>query len=99
MKNYLTRKSYGTWNSTQLFQAGYNMGSEFITFKQALKIDGITGKGLKGLKAVVTESPLYTFREVESKVTKGKMVKEKFYFRVFYAPEVLARINHNTEAA
>tara|TARA_R110000796_G_scaffold22231_3_gene64634 strand:+ start:108 stop:398 length:291 start_codon:yes stop_codon:yes gene_type:complete len=96
MKNFLTKKEYGKWNTGVLLEEGFDVGDEFITFKQALKIDGITGKSLKGLKTVAT---LYALREVESKVTKGKIVKEKFYFRVFYAPDVLARINNNQKVA
>jgi len=96
MRNYLTKKEYGTWNTGVLLEAGFNIGDQFLTFKQSLKIDGIKGTSLKGLKTVAT---LYTIREVESKVTKGKMVKEKFYFRVFYAPHVIARIENNQKVA
>tara|TARA_R100000773_G_C4218256_1_gene116748 strand:+ start:991 stop:1278 length:288 start_codon:yes stop_codon:yes gene_type:complete len=91
MKNYITKREYGSFNQGILAEAGFNQGDEFLTFKQALKIEGISGKSLKGLKTVAS-----LLRKVErpSKV-KGKedeMVVENKFYRVFYAPDVLNRI-------
>ena len=54
MKNYITKKEYGSFNQGVLAEAGFNHGDEFLTFKQALKIDGITGQSMKGLKTVAS---------------------------------------------
>ena len=91
MKNYITKKEYGSFNQGVLAEAGFNHGDEFLTFKQALKIDGITGQSMKGLKTVAS---LLMKVERPSKV-KGKeneMVKVNKFYRVFYAPDVLNRI-------
>ena len=47
MQNYITKKEYGSFNQGVLAEAGFNHGDEFLTFKQALKIDGITGQSMK----------------------------------------------------
>lgn len=91
MRNYITKKEYGIYNQNVLAEAGYKYGDEFLTFKQALKIEGITGQSMKGLKTVAS---LLMKVERPSKV-KGKedeMVKENKFYRVFFAPDVLNRI-------
>ena len=87
MKNYITKKEYGSFNQGVLAEAGFNHGDEFLTFKQALKIDGITGQSMKGLKTVAS---LLMKVERPSNV-KGKekeIVNVIKFFQVFYAPEV-----------
>jgi len=95
MKNYITKKEYGSYNTEVLMELGYESGDEFLTFKQALTIEGISGKSLKGLKTVAT---LMRVVERPSKVNEDETVKEKKYFRVFYAPDVLARVNQKAAA-
>lgn len=47
MINYITGHEYSGKNETTLLMAGYDEGDAFVTFKQAIKLDGITGKLLK----------------------------------------------------
>ena len=50
MINYLTKKEYTGQNIDILMASGYQEGDSFLTFKQALKLDGVTGQTMKGLK-------------------------------------------------
>lgn len=89
MINYLTKREYTGQNVEILMASGYQEGDSFLTFKQALKLDGVTGKTMKGLKKCAT---LMFVKETEDKET-GKVVKTPKYFSVFDAKEILARIN------
>ena len=50
MINYLTKKEYTGQNIEILMASGYEEGDSFLTFKQALKLDGVTGKNFKRFK-------------------------------------------------
>ena len=50
MINYVTGNEYSGSNANTLMALGYGEGDAFVTFKQAIKLDGISGKSLKGLK-------------------------------------------------
>lgn len=89
MINYLTKKEYTGCNVDILMASGFQEGDSFLTFKQALKIDGVSGKTMKGLKACAT---LMFVKEVEDKET-GEKIRSPKYFSVFDAKEILARIN------
>lgn len=89
MKNYLTQREYTGQNFDTLVASGFTEDDSFLTFKQALKIEGISGKSLKGLKKAAT---LIMVREKEDKET-GKKYKYPYYFSVFDAKQVLARTN------
>lgn len=89
MINYLTKREYTGQNVEILMASGYQEGDAFLTFKQALKLDGVTGQTMKGLKKCAT---LMFVKEYEDKETK-KLVKRAKYFSVFDAKEILARIN------
>ena len=91
MINYLTKNEYTGQNIDTLMSLGYDENDSFLTFKQALKIDGINGKSLKGLKKAAT---LFFMTKKEDKET-GKEVIVKKYFSVFDAKEILARIETN----
>ena len=88
MINYLTKKEYTGQNIENLMSLGFDENDSFVTFKQALQIDGITGQSLKGIKKAAT---LFFIKKQEDKET-GKEVIIKKYFTVFNAKEVLARI-------
>ena len=94
MKNYLTQRDYTGENIDTLAAAGFDESDSFLTFKQALKIDGITGKSLKGLKKAAT---LYFYKEEKDKET-GKKKRIRKYFTVFNAAEILSRLD-NKQAA
>lgn len=93
MENYLTKREYTGSNVDTLLEAGYQEGDAFVTFKQALKIDGITGRDLKGIKKAAT---LFFFKEVEDKET-GEKVKERKYFSVFDIKDVFATVELNNK--
>ena len=94
MKNYLTQREYTGENILTLESLGFNEDDSFVTFKQALKIDGITGQSLKGLKKAAT---LFFYKEEKDKET-GKKKSIRKYFTVFNAAEVLTRIETNKAA-
>lgn len=91
MINYLTKNEYTGQNIDTLMSLGYDEDDSFLTFKQALKIDGISGKSLKGLKKAAT---LFFIKKREDKET-GEEVIIKKYFTVFDAKQVLSRIETN----
>lgn len=94
MKNYLTKKDYTGSNVEILEELGFNEDDQFLTFKQALKIKGVSGNCLKGIKSCAT---LFFFKEEEDKKT-GEKVKVKKFFNVFNAKDVLERIKTNKAA-
>ena len=87
MINYVTGHEYSGKNETTLLMAGYDEGDAFVTFKQAIKLDGISGKSLKGLKKTAS---LIRFTKELDKDT-GKWEKKPRYFSVFHIDAVLAR--------
>lgn len=85
MKNYLTKNEYTGQNWETLASLGFTESDEFVTFKQALKIDGVTGQTMKGLKKCAS---LMRFRTEED--DDGNKVKKMYFYAVFNVKEVLA---------
>ena len=94
MINYLTKQAYTGKNIDILMASGYQEGDSFLTFRQALKLDGVTSQTMKGLKKCAT---LMYVKEVEDKET-GKIVKKPKYFSVFDANQILTRIKNKKAA-
>lgn len=89
MFNHVTGHEYSGKNFDTLCAAGYEEGSEFVTFKQAIKLPGISGKKLKGIKKAAS---LVRFSRTEKELDEtGKMVAKPIYFSVFDLKEVLKR--------
>ena len=95
MKNYLTKKEYSGQNIDTLYEAGYNETDAFVTFKQALKLDGVTGKSLKGIKKAAT---LFFLKKEEDKKT-GKEKTTRRYFTVFNIKDVFSTVKSNSKVA
>ena len=87
MINYVTGNEYTGQNAGILFDLGYDEGDAFVTFKQAIKLDGISGKALKGLKA---SAKLVRFVKEKDPKT-GKEEKKPRRYGVFDIKVVLAR--------
>jgi len=87
MKNYVTGNEYSGQNAGILLRLGYDESDAFVTFKQAIKLDGISGKALKGLTA---SAVLVRFVNEEDKETGKKEMKPR-YFSVFDVKKILAR--------
>ena len=89
MKNAITGIEYTGQNFNALDALGYDENDSFVTFKQAIKIDGISGKQLKGIKKAAT---LVRFSKTETETDEnGKQTPKPIYFSVFDAAEVLKR--------
>ena len=89
MKNAITGNEYTGKNFDTLAGLGYDENDSFVTFKQAIKIDGISGKQLKGIKKAAT---LVRFSKTEKEQDEnGKMVSKPIYFSVFDFKDVMAR--------
>ena len=89
MFNHVTGHEYTGKNFTTLCIAGFEEGSEFVTFKQAIKLNGISGKALKGIKKAAT---LVRFSRTQTEIDEtGKTVAKPIFFSVFDLKEVLAR--------
>jgi len=89
MINYITQHEYTGKNFDTLCAAGYDEGDAFVTFKQAIKLDGISGKKLAGIKKAAT---LVRFSKTQKELDEnGKMVSKPIYFSVFDVKEVLKR--------
>ena len=89
MINYVTGYEYSGKNAATLIQLGYDENDAFVTFKQAIKLDGISGKNLKGIKKAAT---LVRYSKTEKEMDEnGKMVSKPIYFSVFDVKEVLKR--------
>ena len=89
MINYVTGYEYTGKNFETLCGLGFDEGDAFVTFKQAIKLDGISGKNLKGLKKAAT---LVRYSRTEKEQDEnGKMVAKPIYFSVFNIKDVLAR--------
>lgn len=89
MFNYVTGHEYTGKNFTTLCEAGFQEGSEFVTFKQAIKLDGLSGKALKGIKKAATLVRFSRTEKVEDE--NGKLTAKPVYFSVFFLDDVLAR--------
>ena len=90
MINYVTGYEYSGRNYDALCALGYDEGDAFVTFKQAIKLDGISGKQLKGIKKAAT---LVRFSKTEKEIDPetGKERPKPIYFSVFDVKDVLAR--------
>ena len=67
---------------------GFEDGDTFITFKQAIKLPGMSGKKMKGLKKAAT---LMIIKEREDKET-GEKKRVPSYFSVFDFKQVKQRM-------
>ena len=86
MRNFITGYEYNGANAEILEAAGV---SEVCTFKQALSIDGISGKDLKGIKACAS---LMRFKKDETEEDENGRPKSKpIFFSVFNKEEVMSR--------
>lgn len=89
MINFVTGYEYSGKNATTLEALGFEDGDAFVTFKQAIKLPGISGKQLKGIKKAAS---LVRYSKTEKEQDEsGKMVAKPIYFSVFDIKEVLAR--------
>lgn len=86
MKNAITGNYYTGTNEEILAEAGVD---EVVTFKQALKVDGITGKKLKGINKVATLIRFDTKNVEEDE--DGNTRPRPIFFAVFDYADVLAR--------
>ena len=89
MMNAVTGTVYSGKNVETLLANGYDEGDLLVTFKQAIKLEGISGKALKGIKKAAS-LVRYSKTETETDET-GKQVAKPIYFSVFDLNEVLAR--------
>lgn len=89
MINYVTGNEYTGQNYNTLAACGFDDGDAFVTFKQAIKIDGLSGKALKGIKKAAT---LVRYSKHNTEIDEtGKEVTKPIYFSVFDVKEVLSR--------
>ena len=89
MINYVSGNEYTGQNYNTLAALGYSDDDAFVTFKQAIKIDGISGKALKGIKKAAT---LVRYSKHNTEIDEtGKEVTKPIYFSVFDIKEVLSR--------
>lgn len=89
MKNAITGNEYTGKNFDTLDALGYDENDSFVTFKQAIKIDGLSGKKLKGIKKAAT---LVRYSKTETEADEnGKQVAKPIYFSVFDYKEVIKR--------
>ena len=87
MYNFSTGNEFSGRILGILLEAGYEPGHGFVTFKQAVKLPGLSGKKLKGIKKAAS---LVRFVKQVDKVT-GKEEKKPRYYSVFDIEEVLQR--------
>jgi len=88
MMNAVTGTTYSGQNAEKLLALGFDEGDLFVTFKQAISLEGISGKALKGIKKAAT---LVRFGKATEKDENGKEVKKPIYFSVFDLNDVLSR--------
>ena len=89
MMNAVTGTVYSGKNVETLLGLGFDEGDLFVTFKQAIKLEGISGKALKGIKKAAT---LIRFSKHEKELDEKGISKPKaIFFSVFDLNEVLAR--------
>ena len=89
MFNAVTKHEYSGKNEAILAQLGFGEDDAFVTFKQAIKLDGVSGKALKGIKKAAT---LVRFSKTQKELDEtGKMVAKPIYFSVCHLEDVLAR--------
>ena len=71
---------YTGQNVSTLLQLGFEEGDTFVTFKQAIKLPGMSGKKMKGLKKAAT---LVMYKNKEDPENPGKFIKAPRWFSVF----------------
>tara|TARA_X000001382_G_C3169645_1_gene179039 strand:+ start:772 stop:1068 length:297 start_codon:yes stop_codon:yes gene_type:complete len=84
MLNFTTKKEYQGNNVAELINAGFELGSEFCTFKQAVEHYKLpSGTMLKGMKSCARLKKIVT-KEIYNKLS-GKKEKKKVpvFFSVF----------------
>ena len=90
MNNFITNVEYTGCNITTLIDAGFNEGDQFATFNQVRKAWNLSGKQLKGAKAVARLMTIVTKKDKE-----GKEKKVPKYFSVFELSELRAVVRKN----
>ena len=90
MNNFITNVEYTGCNITTLIDAGFNEGDQFATFNQVRKAWNLSGKQLKGAKAVAKLMTIVTKKDKE-----GKEKKVPKYFSVFELSELRAVVRKN----
>jgi len=90
MNNFITNVEYTGCNITTLIDAGFNEGDQFATFNQVRKAWNLSGKELKGAKAVAKLMTIVTKKDKE-----GKEKKVPKYFSVFELSELQAIVRKN----
>ena len=86
--NEVSGHEYSGSNVAILASEGFEDGDTFITFKQAIKLPGMSGKKMKGLKKAAT---LMNIKERTDKET-GEKKRLPSYFSVFDYKLVKARM-------
>ena len=86
--NEISGHEYQGINVARLASEGFEPGATFITFKQAIKLPGMSGKKMKGLKKAAT---LMIIKERTDKET-GEKKRLPSYFSVFDYKLVKARM-------
>ena len=86
--NEISGHEYTGGNVAILASEGFEEGHTFITFKQAIKLPGMSGKKMKGLKKAAT---LMIIKERADKET-GEKKRLPSYFSVFDYKLVKARM-------
>ena len=87
MQNYITKYEYTGANAATLAASG---SDEVMTFKQALTIEGMSGKKMKGIKKCAT---LVRFSKKDKVIDENGVEKPKpIFFSVFDAQDVLKRL-------
>lgn len=95
MINFTTQTEYQGSNIDELVNAGFNMGSEFCTFRQAVNYFKLTGKELKGAKSCATLKKLVV-KEVIDPISKKKTKKKVMAsFSVFEKNHLIETIQAN----
>ena len=90
MQNYITKYEYTGANAAILETSG---ADEVMTFKQALTIEGMSGKKMKGIKKCAT---LIRFSKKDKVIDENGVEKPKpIFFSVFDAQDVLKRLEVN----
>jgi len=87
MINAITGNEYTGQNEQTLMSLGFDETDSFLTFKQAIKVEGVSGKALKGIKKAAS---LVRYVNEENKETGKKEMKPR-YFSVFNYKEVISR--------
>jgi hypothetical protein len=83
MLNFTTKKEYQGSNVDTLMSAGFDFGSEFCTFIQAVNYFKLTGKELKGSKSCARLMKVVEKEQINKLTGKKEKKKVPVYFNVF----------------